>query len=252
MKGNIITSFLLITLLTTTVTATSITPQNTLSLNISENTALFSTRIPQYHPTLFDWGVDQQHTENCGHGIILTPPWTFAQSFIPTKNKLTAVRLHIFKYGTPPAVVHLTVSIRDNLTGSDLTSKTIDTSLANIPKNNWILFDFQDIPLTPGDTYYILCSGDGGNDTNAWCWFYNNEDTYTNGEAWVKPDEYSLWSNFTHGGFNPDDFCFKTYFRKPFGGSVPLQYENPINPLILSLHERFPHAFPILRHTRGY
>lgn len=239
MKKKIIGFFVLLGVITTTVSAAPLNIQND------------QTRRTQYQATLFDWGVDQQHTENCGHGIILTLPWTYAQRFTPTKDKLTAVRLNIFKYGTPPAAVHLTVSIRDNLNGSDLTITTIDTSQLNTPKDNWILFDFQDITLTPGDTYFILCSGDGGNETNAWCWVYNNEDTYPMGEAWVQPDASSPWSNFTHGGYNPDDFCFKTYFRKPLSGAALLPYGPQRHPLVLSLHERFPHAFPILWHLMG-
>lgn len=242
MKRKIISSLLLILIATTTVSAT-LSNQDTIASNILEKAVSFSDRTIQYRPTLLEWGVDQQQTENCGHGIILTPPWTFAQSFTPAQEKLTAVRLRIFKSGAPPAVVHITVSIRDNLTGSDLTTKTIDTSVVRIPKDNWILFDFPDIVLTPGETYFILCSGDGGNDTNAWCWFYDNEDVYLNGEAWVKPDDYSTWSNFTHGGFNPDDFCFKTYFRKPLGGSIPINVEYGGNLWVMFLLERFPSEF---------
>lgn len=239
MKMKIMIFLVLLAVITTTVSAAPF------------NTQKLQTRLTQNQETLFDWGVDQQHTQSCGHGIVLTLPWTYAQRFTPTKDKLTAVRLNIFKYGTPPAAVHLTVSIRADLTGPDLTMKTIDTSQLNTPKDNWILFDFQDISLTPGDPYYILCSGDGGNETNAWCWVFNNEDTYTMGEAWVQPAESSPWSNFTHGGYNPDDFCFKTYFKRPLGGAAPLPYGLQIQTFILSIHERFSQAFPVLWHLLG-
>jgi hypothetical protein len=239
-------------LVTTTVVSATTT-------NVKETTQTIASEAVLYQPTLFNWGVDQEQTENCGHGITLTTPWTYAQSFTPTKEKLTAVRLYIFKYGNPPEPVHITVTIRDNLTQADLTTKTIDTSNVSIGIGNkakWVLFDFEDITLTPGSKYFIVCSGDAGDDTNAYCWFYNNEDTYIRGEAWIKPDENSVWTNFSHGGFNPDDFCFKTYFRKPFGGSIANTNEVALQssytrPMLLfweQFIERFPNASLILRH----
>ena len=189
-------------------------------------------------PILLNWGLDQEQTDNCGQGIILSPPWLYAQSFIPTEDKMTAVRLFIFKYGTPPEPIQITVSIRDNLTYSDLTSKTIDTRVVTIGnKAIWVLFDFKDISVTPGRKYFIVCSGNAGDDTNAYCWFYNNEDTYSGGKAWIKPDEVSIWTTLPHYGFNPDDFCFKTYFLKPLGGWVSKNNKitMPISHNILSL-----------------
>ena len=204
-----------------------------------------------YHPILLNWGVDQEQTDNCGHGLILTSPWTYAQSFTPTKEKLTAVRLYIFKYGAPQDI-QVTISIRDNLTHGDLATKTIDTGEVTIKSTGtWTLFDFEDISVTPGTIYFIVCSGNLGDDTNAYCWFYNNEDTYIGGEAWIKPDQDSIWTNFSHGGFNPDEFCFKTYFKKPLDISTSTTNENLVNPWFLSILERFPNAFPILRHLLG-
>jgi hypothetical protein len=149
----------------------------------------------------------------------LRPPFTCAQGFTPTKDKLTAVSLYIFKHGTPPDPVQITVSIRDNLTGSDLATKTIDTSVVTINKYKWVLFDFEDISITPGNPYFIVCSGNAGDDTNVYCWFYSDNDTYTRGEAWYKQTETANWITLKQAGFGAD-FCFKTYFRKPLGSSV--------------------------------
>jgi hypothetical protein len=214
MKKKLVGIFLLMLMTTPVISAFSIRD----SVTIQEKP--FDTT--RYQPILLNWGVDQEQIENCGHGIILAHPLTYAQSFTPTKEKLTAVRLHIFRYGAPPEITQITVSIRDNLTNPDLATKTIDTSEITFKETGtWVLFNFQDISVTPGNTYFIVCSGNNGDENNAYCWFYNNENTYSGGQAWIKPDEYSIWTNFTHGGFNPDDFCFKTYFRKPFGGFIP-------------------------------
>jgi hypothetical protein len=244
MKKKFVALVLLMFLMTSMVSAATVTIKQIRQPAVS--VALVSD------PVLFDWGVDQEQTENCGHGIVLTAPLAYAQSFTPTKEKLTAVRLHIFRYGSPPAA-RLTVSIRDNLTQGNLATKTIDTSKVSIESSGkWVLFDFEDISVTPGNLYFIVCSGDLGNSTNAYCWFYNNEDTYPGGEAWIKPDDASIWTNFTHGGFNPDDFCFKTYFRRPLDISAPTYNVHLLSSWLCSLWERFPDVFPMLRYLMRY
>jgi hypothetical protein len=175
-----------------------------------------------------NWGVDQKQTWTDNYGMILMPPSSFAQSFTPTKDKLTAVSIAMFKYGTPPEPVHITVSIRDNLTGLDLVNKTIDTSVVTIGnKAKWVLFDFEDITVTPDSTYFIICSGNAGDDTNGYCWLFSNNDTYTNGEAWMK---VTNWGTLEHAGYGAD-FCFKTYFRKPLDSSVSTNDVN-IHPIV--------------------
>jgi hypothetical protein len=175
----------------------------------------------------FNWGVDQKQTWTDNYGMILMPPSSFAQSFTPTKDKLTAVSIAMFKYGTPPEPVHITVSIRDNLTGLDLVNKTIDTSVVTIGnKAKWVLFDFEDISITPETKYYIICSGNAGNVTNGYCWLFSDNDTYTRGEAWYKPTETENWITLEQAGYGAD-FCFKTYFRKPLDiSSVPQTVPN--------------------------
>lgn len=251
MKSKLGGIIVLMLVTTTIASATNISTQQTIQTKASNAVWSCDNIIVDSQPTLFDRGVDQQQTENCGHGIILTPPWTYAQSFTPTKEKLTAVRLYLFKYGAPPEPVIITVAIRDNLTHADLATTTVDTSVVSIgigTKAKWVLFDFDDITVTPGSKYFIVCSGSAGSNTNAYCWFYNNVDTYPRGEAWIKPDNNTVWAPVPHGGYNPDDFCFKTYFLKPFGGSAPTINGKLMSPWLLSLLERFPDSFSIMRH----
>jgi hypothetical protein len=229
---------------TTVVSATNVNVEATIQKTTSGD-------ILHYIPGL-NWGVDQKQTWTDHYGMILMSPTSFAQSFTPTKDKLTAVSIAIFKHGNPPEPVQITVSIRNNLTGSDLVNKTIDTSVVTIRKNgSWVLFDFEDISINPGSPYFIICSGNAGNGTNAYCWFYSNNSTYTRGEAWIKFDEYSEWITLKEVGYGAD-FCFKTYFRKPLDISVPTNNENLVNPWFLSILERFPNAFPILRHLLSH
>ncbi len=189
---------------TTVVSATNI--------NMKENNNKIVNSEPS-EPGLFDWwSVDQKQTHTDGSGLTLYPPEINAQSFTPTKDKLTAVALWLFKYANPPEPNLITVSIRDNITGPDLATKTINTSVITIGgKGTWTLFDFDDISITPETKYYIVCTGTAGDPGNAYCWLFSANDTYTQGDAWYKANENFPW-NINNG---IGDFCFKTYFRKP-------------------------------------
>jgi hypothetical protein len=232
MKNKIVGIVILMLMATTVVSATNINMKKDIQTVASGDVLSYNNKIVYYQPALFDWGVDQKQTDMSGYGITLNPPYTNAQSFTPTKDKLTAVSLYLFKGGAPPEPVLITVSIRDNLTHSDLVTKTIDTSVVTIKSSGtWVLFDFDDISITPGSKYFIVCSGNAGNDTNAYCWaFTEKKDMYNNGEAWYKADETAKWRMWMGNPGEPDDFCFKTYFRKPLDISVPKNNENLINP----------------------
>jgi PKD repeat protein len=204
-------------------------------------------------PTVFEWGVDQKNTQNSGLGITLHPPEANAQSFAPTKEKLTAVSLYLFKGITPPEPVHITVSIRDKLTGPDLVTQTINTSVVTITKSgDWVLFDFEDLSVTPGNTYYIVCSVDAGSPSNAYCWLFANNDTYSRGEAWFQSDENDSWVHWPSGSMYPVDFCFKTYFRKPLDSSILKNNEHLLTPYLELVFEHILHTFPLLRHQSEY
>ena len=177
--------------------------------------------IPSYRPFFFDWGVDQKNIQDCGLGISLFPPQAHAQSFTPTKEKLTAVSLCLIKGIAPPDPLNITVSIRGNLAGPDLATKTIRTSDVTIKKSRtWVLFDFEDITVTPEVSYYIICSVDAGDASHAYCWMFANNDTYSRGAAWFQEDGNGSWVQEPTNAFHIMDFSFKTYFRKPFGSEV--------------------------------
>jgi hypothetical protein len=205
-----------------------------------------------YEPTSFDWGVDQKNTQNSGLGITLHPPEKHAQGFTPTKDKLTAVSLYLFQGVTPPDPVHITVTIRDNLTGSDMTGITLNTSKLGISKTGqWVLFDFGDISTTPGKMYYIVCSVDAGSPSHAYCWLFANNDTYPGGKAWFQDNASAPWNWWPSGSMYPVDFCFKTYFRKPITSPVLVQGEHH-QPLWLSwILQRFTAVFTKSQHFPG-
>ncbi len=100
------------------------------------------------------------------------------------------------------------VYIRQSVQGSTLTSANINRDILEIG-TSWYEFDFPDISVTPGGTYYIVVGGvtDTG-DTSSLYWWYGYPDPYTNGAAYY--NSISGW-NYLKEGLNYCDYCFETY-----------------------------------------
>jgi hypothetical protein len=158
-------------------------------------------------------GSDQEQTE-CNAGFVVCRKFVWAQSFVPTCNNLAGVKLMLTRLGL--IFSDVTISIRNSRDGDDLAGASV--SYTYIPKGSfgWIKFDFDDITVTPGETYYILCSTSGGdNIANFYAWGgSNNADSYHEGDVWIQ------WSSGSWQKWDPPkDTCFKTYYS-----------ENPLNP----------------------
>ena len=129
-----------------------------------------------------------------------------AQEFKPTLDTLTRVAIYGDRDGTPPN--DLTVSIRDSLTGPDLTS--IDIPKDSIPENTseWIFADFQDIQVTPGQSYFLVVRTlQGYYPDHLYAWWRTPDTNYPNGSAYHSVDSGASWYT------NDDDFLFQTYGR---------------------------------------
>jgi hypothetical protein len=146
--------------------------------------------------------LDQQQTQSNYKCIIYSARWG-GQSFTPTMSILTQVELYVKKVGTPPST--LTLSVRSSNTGADLVS--VSKAASQIPtSSNWVEFDFSDLTITPGSTYYLVLKTSGGNSKNCYYWGYGFFTPYTNG---VRLDSFiggSIWRQCLLY-----DFCFKTY-----------------------------------------
>jgi hypothetical protein len=106
--------------------------------------------------------------------VLYTNRWG-SQSFKITVSSLTRVEVFMRKAGSPPSGVVL--SVRSSISGADLVSISKSTSL--IPTSNgWVEFDFSDLTVTPGNTYYLV----------------------------LKTTSGSIWTQYSQ-----NDFCFKTY-----------------------------------------
>ena len=140
-----------------------------------------------------------------------------AQSFIPTLNVLTRVELYEIEDAEP--LGHMVVSIRNTLYGDDLTSVTKYPTSGG--RFGWYIFDFPDIEVTPGDTYYIVAYAynDGLSEEDGWWWgSYQSEDIYARGDGYYSTDGGNSFNILT---CECHDFCFKTYGYNAEGNLPP-------------------------------
>ena len=205
---------------------------------------LVSDYEPKSPPFWWLKGSDQKLTSNCNYGDEIFPPLVAAQEFKPTKDTLTAVALSFFKKN-PPSGIEITVSIRDDLKGSDLATKTVDADKVNIEKNkeSWVLFDFPDITVTPETTYYIICSANGGEEFKAYLWYFDINNKYQRGMAWFSGDSGETWFDLEDVSpeFPKIDFCFITYWQKPKNRAINTPFINLIQnyQILYQLFQRF-------------
>ena len=150
-----------------------------------------------------------------------------AQSFIPTKEILTRVELLVGRNST--ASYPYVLAIREELTEENIVETSLNPEEFVIENYSWLEFDFEDIWVTVGQTYYIVCYTENVTD-NWYAWAANNDsESYPNGCAWVSLDDGDTWTNDSVSASNeeawtPDngvaplnnddnesDMCFKTY-----------------------------------------
>ncbi len=149
-----------------------------------------------------------------------------AQSFIPTKEILTRVELYVGKNST--ASYPYALAIREELTEENIVETSLNPEEFVTENFSWVEFDFEDIWVTVGQTYYIVCYTENVTD-NFYAWAANNDsESYPHGCAWVSIDDGDTWGNDSYsadqdswnpqGGVAPlgrddntSDLCFKTY-----------------------------------------
>jgi hypothetical protein len=134
-----------------------------------------------------------------------------AQSFIPTMPTLTRAILPVWQ-GFSNMTCDLIISIRKDINGSDLASTSVSHN--EIPgywdEIEYIEFDFPDICVDIGETYYIVarcyCGVYDFPDDQTYAWLAKWSDVYPRGEIWGKAETSGGWNKK-----NNEDFCFETY-----------------------------------------
>ena len=136
-----------------------------------------------------------------GGGIYLPNFW-IAQSFVPSLDTLSKVELALDSYGSgDPPPIHL--YIRDDLYGDNLAESSRVVPVIKNGEYAWFTFDFENLDVVPGKTYYIVCWTE-----RHWGYFWIwTSDCYPHGEVFTSDDGGSHWSVF-----NPSvDCCFVTW-----------------------------------------
>lgn len=131
-----------------------------------------------------------------------------AQSFIPTYENLTRVGLLIENHYLENAYP-ITVTIRKDLYGENLTSSTIIPYELENGSVRLLMFDFPDINVTPEETYYIICSSLESEDYLSGYYLLNTgigSDCYDSGICYRSSDGGETWWNY-----DEVDISFITY-----------------------------------------
>ena len=154
--------------------------------------------------------LDQKQTRN-NNFMIFYPPQQLAQSFIPSLNTLSKVELYLVKSGNP-SITELIISIKESQSEESLV--IIEKAVSEISEG-WMEFDFEDITVTPGETYYIVCNpiGEFKDIQNVICWGFSYPDPYSSGTAWAIDTLGGDWREIFFNDNEKMDFCFKTYAR---------------------------------------
>ncbi len=135
---------------------------------------------------------------------------SIAQSFIPQMEVLT--RTYFLMARNTTTTHPCTLAIRDNLTKEDLTIVSVQPSEFPVVNGTpteqqlaWMEFNFDDIWVTPGQTYYIVVYT--ANITDNFYWISGNgTNMYPNGTVYLSINDGQNWSEFTDA-----DGCFKTF-----------------------------------------
>jgi hypothetical protein len=152
-----------------------------------------------------DDNTPDQYQREIDYGCWINYCWV-AQSFAPSKDTLSKVELVLESFGQGEQKP-LQLFIRDNLTGNNLAESSLAIVELGFDKWAWYTFDFEDIDVIPGETYYIICKG-----RNDWefRWKWKKGDPYTLGEIFWSEDGQE-W----HAMYRPDDAdsCFTTWSK---------------------------------------
>lgn len=184
----------------------------------------------------YDDILDQEQAIYDLFSFVLNNNNTLAQSFIPTLNDITRVELRMDRDGSENQ--NITVSIRKTRNGHDLTSVTISSNVIAHGHGDWIEFDFENISINSGETYYIIMNKNIVAESpylNHICWNLGDDDRYPNGTAWTCSKLDGTWKSHDSKGW---DFCFRTYghpcgpttpdINGPTTGNIGRQYEYKI------------------------
>jgi hypothetical protein len=177
---------------------------------------------PVYSATSNSDCLDQMQPEYTGDYGKIHEERSWAQSFQPSYAILSRIQLFIKDSGSSGEI---TVSIRKDRNDKDLTSIKKSTSLISDHSYNWVEFDFSDIQVEEGQTYYIICRHSVQQDL---FWAASSNDPYDDGKAYFKTSNSNRWEAWENDLPFPYSFdlCFKT-FGLEHRPNKPMRPEGP-------------------------
>ncbi len=134
---------------------------------------------------------------------------TFAQSFVPSQDKISAVRSFLYLSGSGA----ITVEIRSDSLGfpSSTVLASSTTHVERTPFYNGILFD-PPVAVVPGETYYIVSYRTPGHTTYVGYTCTNDGSTYPTGQAYYKQGGGGWTIGVPYPGYENGDYIFATYY----------------------------------------
>ncbi|RLF61578.1 MAG: hypothetical protein DRN16_03530 [Thermoplasmata archaeon] len=165
---------------------------------------------------------DQNSSTGTGGVIYISNHQSAAQSFIPTLPVLTKADMYLSRTTvTDDLTVSITKGRPDNNTV--LRTKTILSSEIGT-SNAWYSWDFNDLRVTPGDTYFIVLESLTDSSYGGYRWEGDaNANSYANGSAWIKDlIENTDWETAS----NIYDAHFKTYGKSMMYVNISYSYDN--------------------------
>lgn len=140
-----------------------------------------------------------------------------AQSFTPTLGNYTRIQLLLSKKGTVD--FNLTVSIRKSLISNIIVTKNVAYTEITT-EQQWIQINLTSLIVEPEETYFIICSTNGGDINNSFQWHSSNSDVYNRGLSFFSQNDGVTWFED-----NSSDFCFKTFGKELiFQDKLEIQY----------------------------
>ncbi|MCK5261101.1 MAG: hypothetical protein KAJ44_02890 [Thermoplasmatales archaeon] len=161
-----------------------------------------------YDYVIGDKVVDQSQPVGLYNDWLQTSTWWDYQSFVPTVNRLDAIK--ILLVSNNPDDCEIEINVYDTQGGLPIGTATLNPGYLAAP--TWIQFHFEpSVDLNPYDTYYfdVRQLEDGFH----YEWFFMSPDPYAAGTGWM-----NQVPNDPYG--NPFDWTFETEHYDPPPGSV--------------------------------